>query len=117
LRDILSTMQLDPHIHVEHGVVEYCAAMLELCTVGESLTHAAVDHAEMLRRAINAKSDLDSKNVRAQNLRLTSGRADLISDERLLETILEQHQDVRTYLHKVMEELCQARIYQMLIED
>jgi len=103
-------MQKDPHIHEEHGVVAYCAAMLELCTVGESLTHAAVDHAEMLRRAINSKYDLDSKNVRAQSLKLTSGRADLISNEHLLETVLEQHQDVRTNLRKVMEELCQASI-------
>jgi len=106
----VSTMQSDRHIHDERGVFAYCAAMLELCTVGESLTHVAVDHAEQLRRAINGKSDLDSKNVRAQNLRLASGRADLISDEDLLETVLEQHQDIRTNLHKVMEELCQASI-------
>lgn len=110
LRNSVTIIMQHPNVRTTPGCLNYLDAVLQSSNWGEALTNAAIEHAELLREAIQSSYSVVSKSQQIE--RLKQNLADLaaghISQQHMTAAMAEQLQDVVIDLNNVLFAFCQV---------
>ena len=106
------------HENVEKtpGCVDYLSGALQMANWGAALSKSSIEHAELLRDAIQKKYTLDWKLLQFERYRkyITDLKAGNIAKQQMTAAMAEQLQDVRMDLNNLLFTFCQASLLSVM---